>query len=314
MEIAGCNCSGNRLGNTGYPNVKPFGVTAGIYMVPINAADGTRNGLDLTSTNLGAAILAMVNNVDPSKRAYPYLGLKNVAPTEGEAVYQTADDGQRFKLRNGIQNITFEVWGVTEQFYGKTASACIEFGIYQVDNCGNLKGQKEGEYLYPRPVNKESFNSMYVPTSNEAGAKVVFDMDFDFLTSDSNQWMLPAEDFGVLSLLSLKGIIDVRLTLVDVQSATVSVVDAEFDYGYANNPLPWKGAVAADFTFYNVTDGAAITKTVAESATVPGRYTITAGSAIGASDIVTLNAFKAAAGNLMNGYEGIELEFVYSWT
>lgn len=314
MEIAGCNCTGDRLGNSGYPNVKPFGVTAGIYMVPILASDGSRNGLDLTSTTLGADLLAMVNHVDPSKRAYPYLGLKNVTPTEGDAVYQTADDGQRFKLRNGIQNITFEVWGVTEQFYGKTASACVDFGIYQVDNCGNLKGQKEGENLYPRPMNKESFHSVYVPTSNEAGAKVMFDIDYDFLTSDANQWMLPASDFGDFSALSLKGMIDVRLTLVDVVSSTVSIVDAEFDYGYANNPLPWKGATGADFAFYNVTDGATIAKTVVESTTIPGRYTITASSAITAADVVTLNAYKAATGNLMNGYEGIELEFVYSWT
>jgi hypothetical protein len=139
-------------------------------------------------------------------------------------------------------------------------------------------------------------------------------MDYDFLTSDANQWMLPAADFGDISLLSLKGMIDVRFTLVDVNSATEVEVDAEFDYGYANNPLPWKGAVEADFAFYNVTDAAAITKTVAESATVPGRYTITAGSAITAADVVTLNAYKAATGNLMNGYEGIESEFIYSWT
>lgn len=314
MEIAGCLCTGDRLGNTGFPNVKPFGVTAGIYMVPILAGDGSRNGLDLTSTTLGADLLAMINNVDPSKRAYPYLDLKNVTPTEGDAVYQTADDGQRFKLRNGIQNITFEQWNVTEQYFGKTASACVDFGIYQIDNCGNLKGQKEGENLYPRPMNKASFNSKYIPTSNEAGAKVMFDMDYDFLTSDANQWMLPLADFGDFNPLSLKGLIDVNFTVVDVVSATSLIVDAEFGYGFANALLPWKGAVAADFDMYNNTDSASIAVSAAsESATTPGRYTLTIASTT-AGDSVTLSAFKAATANLMNGYEGTPVTFDYDFT
>lgn len=316
MEIAGCLCTGNRLGNTGIPNVKPFGVTAGIYMVPISAGDGSRNGLDLSSTTLGADLLAMVNNADPSKRAYPYLDIKNVAPTEGDAVYQTADDGQRFKLRNGIQNITFEVWNVTEQFFGKTSSACVDFGIYQIDNCGNLKGQKEGDMLYPRPMNKASFNSKYIPTSNTAGANVMFDMDYDFLTSDSNQWMLPLSAFSDndVNPLQLRGLIDVSFTIVDVVSATEFIVDVELDYGYANDLLPRTGALLAEFSLFNKTTNLAVVPTtVVESATVPGRYTFTV-PAVTTGNTMNIDSFKAATGLLMNGFEGNDLDFIYSWT
>jgi hypothetical protein len=139
-------------------------------------------------------------------------------------------------------------------------------------------------------------------------------MDYNLVTSDGDQWMIPASEFGDIKALELKGLIDVRFTLVDVVSATEFVVDAAFDYGSAVNPLPWKGAVVGNFNLYNNTDAASITiSTAAESATTSGRYTFTVPS-VTATDSVTLGAFKAATTNLMNGYEGIDLTFIYSWT
>ena len=99
MAIAGCSCSG-KFSNTGIPNVKPFGVTKTKYLVPLNADDGTRNGLDLT-TALGPQILAAVNNPDPSKRWYPFNDIQNNAPTESDANFETTDLGERYKTRNG---------------------------------------------------------------------------------------------------------------------------------------------------------------------------------------------------------------------
>lgn len=311
--IAGCNCTGTGLGNTGYPNQKPFGVTTGILMVPILARDGSRNGLDMTSTTFGADILAMINNADASKRAYPYLNLKSVAPVQAEAVFAEDEFGVRSWLRNGIKTITYEQWDVSNQYYDKVDTACVNFGIYEIDNCGNLKGQLEGEMLYPRPMNSKSFNSMFMEPTATTPSKVVFNVDYDKNTSDGDQWMLPASEFGVLNLLQLQGMIDVNLTLVDVVSATEFVVDATFDYGYANERTAWEGATATDFTLYNNTDSAVITKTVAESTTVPGRYTFTV-PAVTAADSVSLDAFRAATGNMINGFEGVELTFAYSWT
>lgn len=88
MQVAGCSCRG-RLGNSGIPSVKPFGITSGFIFVPILADDGTRNGLDLSSTTLEADILALINNPDPSKRGYLYQDLRNVTHTEADATYQT---------------------------------------------------------------------------------------------------------------------------------------------------------------------------------------------------------------------------------
>lgn len=313
MAIAGCDCKG-KLGNTGYPNLKPFGVTRGLYMVPLVADDGIRNGLDLASTTLGADLLARVNNPDPSKRFYPYQNLNNVLFTEADAEYQTADNGERFKLRDGIKTVTFESWGVTEQFFDKTSGACVEMGLVLVDVCQNVKGEKEGDMLYPRAVNQNSFDAKFMEATNTQQPMVMFQMDYDLISNDGDQWMIPASEFGTIKPLKLKGMIDVVFTLVDVVDATNFVVDAQFEYGSAVDAESWKGGLLADFTLYDVTADAAVAlSTVVESATVPGRYTVTTSTAITLNNFTTVDAFRAAATNSVNGFEGEELTFDYDF-
>lgn len=314
MQTAGCSCSG-KLGNSGRPNVKPFGITAAVFLVPILADDGSRNSLDLTSTDLGGDLLAMVNNVDPSKRAYPYHNLINVTFNEADPTYETVDNGERFKIKDGVKTVAYDVYNVSNQYYDKVSGACVEFGMYAVDTCGNLKGEKDGDNLYPRVVNQGSFNSMYVDATSEAKAKVHFEMDYSILSNDGDQWMIPFSEFGSYNALQLKGMIDVYFELVEVTDSTTFVVDAQFGYGSAVDPLPWRGGLTADFSLYNETDEADVAlDSVTEDPNVPGRYTIVTTAAVDATDNTTVDCFRAATGNLINGYEGTGLTFQYSWT
>lgn len=310
---AGCVCTG-KMGNTGSPSVKPFGVPAGLYMVPILANDGTRNGLDLTSATLGADLLEKINHTDPSKRFYPYLGLTGVDLGSPTPKYETLDNDERELLSKGIRTVKFDVRSVTEQFYDKTSSACVDFGVIWVDVCGNLKGEKEGENFYPILVNKGSFNSVFVPSTNAASTKVEFEMDYSINVNDGKQWMLSITDFGIFNPLQLKGMIDVNFVIVEVVDGENFTVDAEMDYGFANNPIAWTGAGAANFSLYNNTTAASVTIAAAvESVIVPGRYAIAVTAPITDTDSVTLDAFKAATGNLMNGFEGVDNTFVYTY-
>ena len=310
MAVAGCLCTG-RLGNTGIPNIKPFGITSGIVMVPIRADDGTRNGLDTTSTTLGQDWLDLLNNPDPSKRGYPYLDLKNVIHEETDPNFEEDDKGERFKTRDGIKRITLEKWEVNEQFFAKTSAACVEFGIIEIDVCGNIKGQLEGTMLYPRPANKGSFDAKFVNATADAGSKVMFTMDYKFITNDGDQWMLLQSNFTpVVDPLEGLGMIDVQFTTITVDSATQITVQADFQYGTANSLIPWTGATLTDFTLTNITTPAVIAVASAtESATVQGEYAITF-LAQTTSDVVELDGFRAATGSLTNGYEGIEDTFV----
>lgn len=310
MAVAGCSCTG-KLGNTGIPSIKPFGLTSGIVMVPIRADDGTRNGLDITSLTLGQDWLDLLNNTDPSKRGYPYLDLKNVIHEETDPNFEEDDKGERFKTRDGIKRITYEKWEVNEQFFAKTSAACVEFGIYEIDVCGNIKGQLDGDNLFPRPANKGSFDAKFINATADLGSKVMFTTDYKFITNDGNQWMLLQSDFiSVVDPLEGLGMVDVQFTTITVDSTTQITVQTNFQYGPANALIPWTGAGPTDFSLLNITTPAVIAVgTAVESLTVPGEYAITFLLQTPA-DVVELDAFRASTGSLINGYEGIEKTFI----
>lgn len=308
MAIAGCNCKG-RIGNAGYPGVKPFGVTSGLYMMPILANDGTRNGIDLTSNDLAQELLDAINNPDPSKRLYPFNNLRNVTFEEADPNFETADNGERFKTRNGIKTVTFEAWGVNEQYFAKVSDNCVNFGVFLVDVCGNVKGQLEGDKLVPRPVNQYSFYAKYMDATSDTGAKVMFSMDYSIITTDGDQWMIPSSLLAPYSALELQGLIDVTFDIT-VNSATEIEFQANYEYGNAVNRLPWRGAALADFSLYNQTTQTSVTPSaVTESTVTPGLYTLTFPAQV-TGDVVALSAFKAANGNLINGFEGEATTFV----
>lgn len=307
MAVAGCLCTGT-MSNTGYPDVKPFGLVKGKAFMPLVADDGTRNSIDPFSSTLEADILAAVNNPDPSKRLYIFNNIQNASAPEADPTFATTDLNERFKTAQGITNVLWEQWGVTEQFYNKVASQCVSFGEYEIDVCGNLKGQLEGVLLYPRPVNKGSYNAKFQGTTATTPSMVMFNYDYEYATSDGDQWYISYTEFGANNPLELKGMIDVNLDIT-VDSATQLTVVASMDYGFAGAPKAWTGALLADFTAANLTTPASITiSSVTETATA-GTYTVVI-PAQTTSDACTLKAFRSASGTIVNGYESAATAFV----
>jgi len=88
----------------------------------------------------------------------------------------------------------------------------------------------------------------------------------DHLELDKNGIMIDGDLVN-----ELNAIVDVTLTKVGTESASTIVVDVALSC----DDSPLSGLVAADFLLLTAA-GAAQTKTAAESATVPGRYTLTA--------------------------------------
>lgn len=311
LEISGCTCLG-APGNSGNPAVKAFGVTAGLYRVPLTAKDGTRNGLVLTSATLGADILAAINHVDPTKRWYPYQAIKSVTYDEGDPIQQTLENGENFITQKGIKKVTYAAYGVTEQYFNKTSTMCVEEGLVLIDICGNIKGQKEGANFYPRPVNNLSFFAKFMNATDTVKAHIMYTVDYSILTNDGDQWMLGSANFSDVPGLNparLLGMIDVRMSIFNVDSATSVTVDALYDFGDAAAPKPWVGALAADFFLTNKTTPATLTPTLATpDPVVEGRYQLTF-VAQTLADKVDADAYRAASGNGVNGFEGIAAEF-----
>jgi len=303
MATSLCSCNG-AIGNTGYPNFKPFGVTNSVFLVPLVADDGTRNKLDGTSSTLGADLLAMVNNADPSKRAYPIHALKNVTHTEADPIYETADNTERFKVQNGVKTLAFEKWGVTNQWFGKLQDICVEFGVYLVDNCGNVQGDKDGDNLYPRAVNQGSYDAMWMDATATTSAKATFQMDYRLTTTDGNQWMIAADAFGdEFNPLYMEGLIDVNITVGTIAAGTMEF-STTLDYGYLNDRKVYEGATLADIEVFNVTTDSVVTPdSLTASSTVDGDYTLAYSTGVTAADELTIKVYEAATEANVSGYE-----------
>ena len=145
--------------------------------------------------------------------------------------------------------------------------------------------------------------------TSDTGAKVMFSMDYSLITSDGDQWMIPDSLIAPYSALDLLGMIDVTFDIA-VNSATEIEFQANYEYGNAVEQLPWRGALLTDFALYNqTTQLAVVPSAVVESSVTPGLYTLTF-PAQTTGDVVALSAFRAASGNLINGFEGEATTFV----
>jgi hypothetical protein len=121
--------------------------------------------------------------------------------------------------------------------------------------------------------------------------------------------MIPSSLIAPFSALELNGLIDVDFDIT-VNSATEIEFQANYEYGNAVNRLPWRGAALADFDLFNQTTNLAVTPSaLTESSVTPGLYTLTL-PAQTAGDVVALSAFRAATGNLLNGFEGEATTFI----
>jgi hypothetical protein len=287
---AGCNCEMG-LSNTGRPNCLPLqSVTSKMILVPIQDNAGAYNYIDLTVAL--PVWSTLINEQDESKRWYPLPTFENVELPKADTVFEEANSGRMAYLRQGKRSFTGELWAYdsTPQFLGKLSSGrCVEFGVYIIDINGNLVGSKVGNFLYPIPVDNQSWDPKFMFATDSTVQKIMLGFDFDRYFDESTMWMITADEASQ-NFNELTGLLDVNL-LNPVQVATVSItVEATFDYGTALNPLKFKGAILADFDLYDNTNGAPFTIT-GVSEPVDGTYTVLAAFVTG--DSYTLSVVKA---------------------
>lgn len=307
VNKVGCECSGDPS-NTGISGQQLFGVTVSKYVFLDVAADGTRNGIDLNAADLGVELLGKINHVDPTKRFYPIHELVNVAPEQADATYWTADDGTRVKLRDGIKTQNHILIGSSPQFFGKVKSMCGAMSEMLVDNCGNVQGVKDsktGTTLYGRRINNLSYNADFMQITNSDPNQIMIQYDYKRIDGDEKLWLIPSSEFGANDPLDLQGMLDVNITATPLTNTTIQI-DTTFDYGNAVALNPWIGALAADIDVKNLTSGTdPVVSTVVADATVDGRYVITLAIPLPTvGDDLRVDAFRAAAGTTVNGYEG----------
>jgi hypothetical protein len=148
-----------------------------------------------------------------------------------------------------------------------SAGRCVQFGIYIVDVNGNLIGSKSNGYLYPIPVDEQSWDPKFMFASDSTVQKIMLGFDFYRLFDESTMYMITTGE-ALINFNDLNGLIDVNLTEV-AQVTTASItVSAAFDYGTALNPIIFQGAnLVADWSIFDVTNNTLIgvPNTVVES-------------------------------------------------
>jgi len=287
---AGCNCEMG-LSNTGRPNCLPLqSVTSKLILVPIQDNAGAYNRIDLSAALPVWANL--INDTDESQRWYPLPTFENVELPKADTVFEEANSGRMAYLRQGKRSFTGELWAYdsTPQFLGKLSSGrCVEFGAYIVDINGSLVGSKVGNYLYPIPVDNQSWDPKFMFSTDTTVQKIMLAFDFDRYFDESTMWMITADEASQ-DFNELKGLLDVNLTNLTQVANTSVTVDATFDYGTALNPLKFKGAILADFNLFDNTNGVPFIITAVSEPT-DGTYVALASFVTG--DSYTLSVVKA---------------------
>lgn len=273
--MAGCNCNAG-LGNTGRPGCVPIqSVTSKLIMVPLTANDGTLNGIDLSAPL--PTWNSLVNEPDASKRWFPLPAFENVELPKAESQFEEANSGRMAFLREGKRSFTGELWGEdsTPTLLGKMkAGRCVGFGVYVVDVQGNLIGSKVGGYLYPIPVDNQSWNPTFMFATDSTVQKIMLTFDFDRLFDDSTMYMITATEAGI-DFNTLAGLIDVNLTVASQVATTSVTLEATFDYGTALNPILLQGVTGlTDWDIYDVTNQAAFGNPTGVSESPAGTYTL----------------------------------------
>ena len=289
--MAGCNCNAG-LGNTGRPGCVPIqSVTSKLIMVPLRANDGTLNGIDLNATL--PTWSSLVNEADASKRWFPLPTFENVEMPKADSQFEEANSGRMAFLREGKRSFSGELWGEdsTPTLLGKMkAGRCVEFGVYVVDVTGNLVGSKVGGYLYPIPVDEQSWDPRFMFSTDSTVQKIMLGFDFDRLFDDSTMYMITASEAG-LDFNSLSGLIDVNLVEVLPAVAGQVTLEATFDYGTALNPILLQGVTAlVNWDIYDVTNAVAFGNPSAVSEGPAGTYTLLASFVSG--DVYTISVAK----------------------
>lgn len=284
MKACECNES---LGNTGVPGCQPINkVVKKLILVPTYANDGTINKLDITdnASLTAAAVEALINEVDPSKRWYPTEQLENVVTERGETTYETAPSGRKAFVKQGTRNFKGEFWNMSSEYKEQLDRArCVNFSAWLIDLDGNLRGMvKEGdtEFMYPIKIDNNSFNVDLMFGTDDAIEKLVINFDWAQDENDASLRTINNSDFEA-DLLEIEGLKDVTITYGALSDTSITFT-LKTKYGSVLDPVKVQGLVATDFydsvggagsKLYNNTDSLAVSILSLSEST--GVYTVT---------------------------------------
>jgi len=271
-----CKCScASGLANLGYPACESvYGITTKLILVPLLGSTGVLNSYDPAVAFDQAFLDLKINALNHLDRWYPTPLIENILDETADNVFETSEGGSAYYVKDGVRKVTGYFFNVSQKFACKlSGNNCGKFGVYMVDNCGNILGVDKGDgKLYPIPV--QDFNSKVMPKTPTTVAKVMF--SFEFLqTVGACSLETVNSEFIDADVLGANGLLNSLLSVVTSVPNTLTF-KLTSEYGSLGNKQAIKGVTLADIvSLTNVTTSTALGLTsLTESTTVDGQYVL----------------------------------------
>ena len=279
-----CDCS-SLGGNTGTPTCYGvFDVTVKVVLVNYYKADGSINGIDISTLSAGGTVLsqtdwdALTNNVSSQDRFYPSPSLKNVVDERAEDIVEEFEDTTSVYIQDGARTFTGMIVAGDPIMLGNLQQwRCVTAGAFFIDKSGNLIGNctREG-FLDPVLIQNESFSAGFMKGTDTTKQKIQMNFIVDTLMNDSDLGMIEAVNITA-DLKGSRGLVDVVAGVPSGISTTEFTVQLNTKYGGKLNPIAAEGLVLADFAMAELspTPAPIVISSVTESAITAGLYTFT---------------------------------------
>jgi hypothetical protein len=299
--MAACNCD-ITLNNTGTPSCTPImGVGVKPIMVPLTADDGTANVINISSyTGSQAEWDARTENLDRSKRYYPLPEFKNVEDVKGDTIFESFNDTSNLFVQEGTRTYTGILPNQAPTLLGNLKDAkCTKFGLFIIDDCGNLIGNisSDGLSLEPVPVDQNTWNPILIKSTDTTVQKIQLSFEFSRLTKDEDLRIIKSTD-SQIALLDLEGLVDLEASFANEATTGVEAT-VSYDRGEAAK-VAFTGVLFGEWTLFNTDTQLAVTVLTGPEAPA-GTYTLT-WAAEPSGDVLQLSLIK-------DGFELYKAEF-----
>ena len=320
-----CNCNGLTAYNTGSPSAAKLPkVAASVILLRRTADDGTLNQIaasDLVDGKLPSGYVEeRINAVDPSRRWFVARAIDDVEDEVGDPITESRTGGVDSIVDKGVRTFAGVFLGKGVPFLAALESlACGDVGVYYIDSCGALVGQRNasGTALRPLPIASNTLFPRLVPATGETLPKIHVMWNFDKRRQqDALIDYLPESALNLTDgdALELDGLLTVNGSASASTTAGVTVA-LTTDYGSFGNKQPATGWTAADIVITNLDDGGAVVAidTMTETSFGSGIYEITYDVAQTATD--TLRVSPAVDGTApaeffeRTGFELVAFEY-----
>lgn len=285
-----CTC-GISYGETGLDGCPVVGRTPhNVIIVPRYAEDGSLNKIDTSSPTLGADIQALTQFSTPAQeRLYPLPFGENFTITKSETIYETGPSGNKYKIKEGIRSIAFELWdkaSSVRMLAELKKFGCSQLSYYIVDIEGKLEGYKDSvddNDFYPYPMETSTYNTILMYATDSAVQKIMLSFDQTQYFNDGKIYYLLPSDLGY-SATELKGLVPINSVVSNITTTGVDVTLTKPAYSAIfANATPLSGLILAQFSLFDVTNASPVAITGLTEAP-DGTYSLTYVAVAGTND------------------------------